>query len=135
MMKKSHVAIGLLSAALINSSFGYPLVFTLGGAVLGSLVPDWDLKFNIPHRSITHWLIWPILILYFWPGLWYGLAFGVGLGWLFHILADMLTVNGIRLWPTHILVRGPARTGSLSEYALVAPILLLLSYLLFKNIH
>jgi membrane-bound metal-dependent hydrolase YbcI (DUF457 family) len=125
MMKKSHLAIGLMGTIASQPHASQPvMLFLLSGAFMGSLLPDWDLRLRIPHRGLTHWLIWPALCLY--AGYSYPFVVGLCVGWVLHILADALTVEGLRLlepfspWRFH----GPARTGTLSEYLIVVPVLL-----------
>lgn len=60
-------------------------------AVIGSLLPDLDFKFNIGHRGFTHSLHF-LLFSFILPEL--------GMGVLSHLILDTLTPRGIRfLWP------------------------------------
>lgn len=126
MMKKSHLAIGAAAAyALTPPALGWPPFHIspeiLAGSLLGSVLPDFDLKLGIPHRGITHWLIWPALVYWLLP---HPIAFGLAIGWAAHLLADCLTVEGLRpLWPLPFHFRGFVRTSGLSE-TLVVPLVL-----------
>ena len=60
-------------------------------AVLGALIPDTDIKLGIGHRGFTHSLHF-LLISFIVPEL--------GMGVLSHIILDMMTPMGVRLfWP------------------------------------
>jgi membrane-bound metal-dependent hydrolase YbcI (DUF457 family) len=124
MMKVSHMAIGGLAAYLLSR--GLPIadqVQFVGAALAGSVLPDFDMRLHLPHRGITHWLIWPALLWYFFP---LASIHGLALGWFFHILADCLTVSGLRpLWPLPFHIRGFLRTGSVFEFLFVLPLLVL----------
>jgi inner membrane protein len=124
MMKVSHMAIGGLAAYLFAR--GLPIadqVQFCGAALAGSVLPDFDMKLGLPHRGITHWLIWPALLWYFLP---YPLVHGLALGWALHIAADCLTVSGLRpLWPLPFRIRGFLQTGSIFEFLFVLPLLVL----------
>lgn len=124
MMKASHLAIGITTSLALSPVLHQPSLWVAAGAILGSLAPDFDLRLRLPHRGITHWFLWPGLILL--AGWHYPLLVGIGLGWLLHLLADLLTVEGLRLWPFRYRFRGPVRTGGLSEYLVVIPYLVLL---------
>jgi membrane-bound metal-dependent hydrolase YbcI (DUF457 family) len=129
MMKKSHLAIGLMGTVAIQPHASQPvMLLLLTGAFIGSILPDWDLRLRIPHRGITHWLIWPALMLY--AGQFHPFVIGLCVGWVLHILADAMTVEGLRpLSPfTTWRIHGLARTGALSEYLIVVPVLVGLWY-------
>jgi membrane-bound metal-dependent hydrolase YbcI (DUF457 family) len=132
MMKKSHLAIGIMGTLAIYQNIGTntETLFLLCGAFVGSILPDLDLKLKIPHRGITHWLIWPALILY--AGHSYPFVMGMCFGWMLHIGADALTVEGLHpLEPiSSWRIYGIARTGALSEYLIVVPVLVGLFYLI-----
>jgi len=119
MMKKSHLVIGILGTLALQpgANLTNMLILTAGAAV-GSTVPDWDLILHIPHRGITHWLIWPAVVLL--AGHAYPFLIGLALGWILHIAADALTVEGLRpFWPLTWRVRGFLTTGGLMEYFFV----------------
>jgi membrane-bound metal-dependent hydrolase YbcI (DUF457 family) len=118
MTRSSHVLIGTVGALAVFGWGSLPVtVAAISGAVLGALLPDWDLKLQIKHRTITHWVIWPVLV--WWLAPWVALH-ALALGWLLHIAADLCTVEGLApFWPLPWRVRGPVRTGSIGEAVLV----------------
>lgn len=132
MMKKSHVVIGVLGTVAAHPHPDLTrLLFLTTGALIGSLLPDWDLRLGLRHRTITHWLIWPVLLLF--SGQNYPILIGLATGWLLHILADMLTVEGLRpFWPARWRIHGFLHTNSLPEYILMLPITVGLLYLIAK---
>jgi len=129
MLKKSHTALGVLAAVSLTGATAVPweqAAMLAAGAVVGSVLPDFDLRLGIPHRSVTHWLIWPALLWIFAPS---PILQGLALGWIAHILADCLTVDGLRpLWPLPIRLAGPIRTGGALETFTVLPLCGLLAY-------
>ena len=139
----THLAIGLLVALL------FLLIFPAAGWLLlipcvlfGSLLPDVDhegSKINhllpitrwVPwlfsHRGFFHSLFPPLLLLFGAMALGYPLiGFYVTIGYLSHLLSDMLTQAGIG--PLHPIlrfrIRGPLRTGGLVELLLAAILVL-----------
>jgi inner membrane protein len=100
------------------------LVLGVSGAVLGSILPDLDLKLGIKHRTITHWLIWPVLIWFLLPALF---PRAVALGWFLHLVADCLTVEGLApFWPIRWRLRGFIRTGSTLEFVCLGGLFVIL---------
>jgi len=130
MMGRSHVAIGTLTALVLTPhAVVIPFVVTMVSAALGSQLPDWDLKLHIKHRTITHWLLWPLLLYWFLPN---PIGVGLAIGWGMHILADALTVEGVpALWPIPIRLRGFVHTGGITEWLVVAPVTLFLLWRVF----
>jgi len=114
MMKKTHIMIGAAASAMVH---GLDPV-AAGGAVLGSLVPDFDLWIpGVRHRTITHWILWPVILWVLPLGIF---ADALAIGWLAHIAADCLTVSGLHPFgPLPFHIRGPIRTGGAGEYAFV----------------
>jgi membrane-bound metal-dependent hydrolase YbcI (DUF457 family) len=132
MMKKSHAIIGTLGTVVLHPQASYPVLLLLvSGAFIGSILPDWDLRWKIPHRGPTHWLVWPAIFL--WAGHAYPFMIGLCTGWFLHILADSMTVEGLRpLWPVTWRIHGLIRTGALLEYVLILPITAGLLYMIIK---
>lgn len=97
MQGKTHLVAGITTATLLSG--GNPIAIGLSG--LGSLLPDIDhsgskLGRRVPwigkvlkHRGITHSLI--SLVLVTTANKW------LGLGYLTHLLLDMLTKQGVQL--------------------------------------
>lgn len=124
MMKSSHILIGVSTSLALHGWGSLPvLALGMGGAFIGSILPDFDLKLKIKHRTITHWAIWPALLWWLVPFLfWRALA----LGWALHILDDCLTVEGLApFWPIRYRVRGLIRTGSVWEFVLLGSLFVL----------
>ena len=108
--RKAHVVMGLglaLAVLLPGVERALPVAIM---AVLGSMLPDLDVGFK--HRKLLHNFFVSILVIpisYVVMERWvygYGAAVdpvysvALGLGWVSHILGDMLTAGGVRLfWP------------------------------------
>lgn len=80
---------------------GYVAVI-VAGVVLGSLLPDLDhdksmlgrfVHINVPHRTWTHAIWWPILL--FCLSFYHALFFWIGFGWLMHEVWDNLSKAGV----------------------------------------
>lgn len=148
----SHQVFGVLFAGAVGIILGWPFVLNptadkmvllhfLAGVLFGAWLPDidhpqssvgrrfWPLSWLISkifgHRGITHSAIGASLVLY---GAYYLLNghfvvwLGLALGYVSHLIGDMLTVSGCPLfWPLRIPVRFPVhvRTGTLGEIAIL----------------
>jgi len=94
MYRLGHVGLGLAASSLVDPS-ATPLV------LLGAVLPDYDLRYGIPHRGPTHSIFLVALLAIAAmadPGLWFlkYLALGVAT----HIIGDLITGNGVSLlWP------------------------------------
>lgn len=126
----THIAFSLLIALAlpIGVDTPYLLIFYL----LGSLFPDIDVSTSIigkrikpvgwlfSHRGIFHSLpmlamLSTIIFVLFGKA---GIVFGIG--YLTHLLLDMLNHQGIRLLYPAGRVKGFMKTGGLGEYTLLA---------------
>lgn len=131
-------ALGAVTAALaVGAPPGGVFLSLFGGllpdidipeSTLGRYVPA--LAQRIKHRTVTHSLLFALLFL----PLSQWLSFGI----LVHIVMDMMTSKGVRLfWPVDKRIRLPlARynvTNSLFEKILRAALLVLAIYLCVKN--
>lgn len=118
---KSHIAIGSALALPFN-----PICVPL--CALGSTAPDWlefvlkAVGYPVAHRTKTHYLIIPIVIILF-AWLVYdfkGMILWFGIGYLSHWLADSLTVSGVPISPldksNFTLLGGRLRTGEPLEF-------------------
>ena len=79
------------------------------------------------HRGVTHWLIWPLLMMAAAPYSGHGWLFWFGLGYLSHILADSLTVAGTPLLAPiyrESIALARFRTGSKIEGLIFSALLL-----------
>ncbi|UOE77884.1 metal-dependent hydrolase [Parageobacillus thermoglucosidasius] len=150
----SHIVTSLLLGA--TAAAQTPLSFTVSytaGIVVGSLIPDIDeptsyvgrrsfgvsnkVKEAFGHRGMTHSLVmWGIIALVIsWES---SSLFAVGfaLGYLFHILEDFFSVQGVPLFWPFISKRFKIplyRTGNIVEKALFSAALVLLIYLGIKE--
>jgi inner membrane protein len=134
MLAKTHVAFGILAGLLtLNyASVSNQLLF-IALVILGVFVPDLDhpeskinnslkvtriVPFFFKHRGFFHSIFAALLVfglLWYYVGFIYG--FGLFIGYLSHLISDALTVSGINfLHPlAKFKIRGPIRTGTLSE--------------------
>src|SRR3989338_2639180 len=139
MMFKTHLVFGLL-IALISLNFlevSYPILFVVLVTLFSSL-PDIDhprskigrkiffisipISFIFKHRGFFH-SIFPPTILFFilyYSNLEY-LGLAVAVGYIAHLLGDMITKQGINfLNPiTTFRIQGPIRTGGFLESILM----------------
>jgi inner membrane protein len=145
----SHIVTSLLLGATVaaQTSLSFTVSYT-AGVVVGSLIPDIDepksyvgrrsmgvsnkVKEAFGHRGMTHSLVvWGIIALVM---MWESsslFAIGFVLGYLFHILEDFFSVQGVPLfWPfTLKRFKIPIyRTGSFIEKALFYAAFALLVY-------
>ena len=125
MMFKTHIAVSLVMALLVLPVLGlakgsFVLVFLAGSVIpdidsrgrLGSRPANWALGHRGFLHSLTAAALFSLPLFAFRPG--YGLAFL--LGFLSHLLADSMTVEGVRLfYPLKSRIRGPVRTNSAAE--------------------
>lgn len=100
----------------------------VASAMVGSTLPDLDLRLGIPHRTLTHWWILyaglaavsEVLPLPSVPPLANHVVYWLCIGALFHILEDSVTPSGVPL----LLPFGKnfsfnlSRTGGKLEYVL-----------------
>ena len=135
MMFKTHMAFGLLIGLILVNiiKIPYQLIFVFLVAVFSSL-PDidhpksrlgrklfflsWPINLVFKHRGFFHSIFPPIalfLILSSFGLIFFGLAIAVG--YLAHLVGDSITKEGINfLYPfTSFRIRGPIRTGQISE--------------------
>lgn len=111
----THMATSVAIGATLSFISGYPFSFGyVTGILLGSLLPDIDepnsyigrhslgvakfVKKKLGHRGLTHsfvaWII--ISLLYFlFP---YSFLLGISMGYLFHLMGDYFTHQGVRLF-------------------------------------
>ena len=99
--------------------------------LIGTFLPDIDIKLPVKHRGIFH-TIWPIVLILvlnavlsnFLPFSIVALALGYGV----HIATDAITPYGIApLWPLQKQrIRGPVRTGSLLELGIASVLVVII---------
>lgn len=106
MRRTIHLMIGAVATTVLLENIGIePITFNgvtaYGVSAIASTIPDQDLRFKIPHRTITHSLLFLLLttfIIYRYINVSIALIWGLNLG--LHLAADSLTKMGIQfLWP------------------------------------
>ena len=142
MLAPTHVAFSILCTSAILQTVN-PLILSIAGAT--SLLPDIDhtqsiygrifypiskqINQKFGHRTITHSWIAVLIILAVSSVFWIFVpmcAYAIFCGYIFGILGDMLTKNGVNfLFPAKvsiIIFRNPSlrfKTGSISEFILL----------------
>lgn len=153
----SHIISSVvLGTALTHYSSIEPSVSLFAGIVIGSLLPDIDedesyvgkrslgtakvVKGIFGHRGFTHSLLATIIV--FIPSLFFHYSFysallGLGFGYLFHILEDMLSKSGVPLFwffsesTTELRIKIPLyTTNHFSELIVVALFVLGFAYMM-----
>ncbi|WP_456389251.1 metal-dependent hydrolase [Hydrogenimonas sp.] len=160
MTVKGHMVLALLPIAAVMGPEALHHPVLLGAAAIGAVAPDIDepgsyigrrLPFlayplrwiGIKHRTLTHWLIFPLALLLFALPFrgepWFPITIAFIYGIFMHDIGDMLTKRGIRgfFWPlfpkmtTRFLPRPFAlHTGGWAEYLLVSILIVLTGLLL-----
>ncbi len=151
MMYYTHMAFAFLMALFAYPfSPKIPLLWYLGLALFGALLPDIDHKksmiskwfyplaviitFLFRHRGMVHSLLFMTgfsLLVYYYVGL--PFAVPLALGFLSHIIIDSFTVHGINyLYPlTTFKVSGFIETGKAGEFVLFLVLLVLIVMKMF----
>ena len=151
MMGRTHlwVAVLLASLYLLIKGFSSNLIIPILFFLIGSLFPDIDhpkslfgrpfkmahLKFH--QRGHFHTIYMGVFLagLIAIGNVYYGLAFGSG--YILHLFLDVLTVQGINLYPGK-KIEGFIQTGmafdSTLYYGSMATSILIIGFILFKNI-
>lgn len=153
MMYKTHAAFGILAGLLTVSYFDVNKYLFFGAVVLGSLFVDLDednsyigrkagvlssvIEFLFGHRGIFHSLLAALLMfLGFYYFGYIGLGIGFLVGYISHLMADALTLEGVRMfYPfSKYTARGFIKTGSLLEKIFFIIILLAIGYMIYLKI-
>lgn len=95
MTSKTHITTGLVCSLPFITMQNVGLISM---AIIGAILPDVDLKLKMKHRSITHSIVGYLALSY---GLFtrdYEIGLFFSIGYLTHLLLDMLTVKGIKLF-------------------------------------
>jgi len=130
MTGKSHQIIGLsIGLAMAWPITGLDSLLIIGAASLASRLPDIDLQIRcVSHRGVTHSLLTVSILLALAIQIGHPAALAFVASYAAHIVADMLTISGVRLlWPVdrsvHLVPR-PARirTGGVIEDVLITVI-------------
>jgi len=129
MLLRTHLAISLFFILVCLSSVSSKLIFILF-VLIGTIIPDIDSKksfggnFKIlrpiqllfTHRGFFHSLLFMVLVLIFLKYVFPVGMFGFFVGFLSHIIADIFTIEGIRVfYPFNFKFFGFVKTGELSE--------------------
>jgi len=147
MMYRTHLAFGLLGAALLYPLFSIKWYVYFPLAALGSLLPDGDhpnsyigrrlgifsklLNFLAGHRGVMHSIWVPLLIgILIWTSIGKQFAIPLVLGYMSHLISDSLTVQGINfIHPFNKFhIAGFIRTGGTMEMILFILILAFAAY-------
>ncbi|ABO67075.1 MULTISPECIES: metal-dependent hydrolase [Geobacillus] len=118
MRYSSHVIVSLCLGASVSTYTALPFTAAYtAGLVIGSLLPDIDepssyvgrrsfgvaskVKEAFGHRGMTHsFIVWGVLAALVWRDSSSPFAAGIVLGYLFHIIEDFFSVQGVPLfWP------------------------------------
>jgi len=137
MTKRSHILVGFCFGLIFNVN---PLL-----SIVGSLIPDIDIiwgryfknNFWLSHRGITHHFIIPLILLTlstFYNELSFVLL-PVSIGYFSHLLADLLTINGIPLFFSYYprISFKILKTGSFLEYFIVFSFFFIIVFIKFFN--
>ncbi|MCX7870567.1 MAG: metal-dependent hydrolase [bacterium] len=123
MTKKSHILVGFCFGLIFNVN---PIL-----SIIGALIPDLDIiwgkyfknNFWLSHRGFTHHFIIPLILLIL-SIVYKNLSFillPISVGYFSHLLADLLTINGVPLFFSYYprISFKLLKTGSVFEYFLV----------------
>lgn len=132
MMKKTHLIFGALFFIIAWLYFDIPAELS-AFALIGAMIPDLDLGFM--HRKILHnlWVLGIMnigLLLYGLNGV---ACLVFSLGFISHLVADSMTVQGISFfWPFRFMhIEGGITTGGIIEFILSGFILGIIFVLLY----
>lgn len=133
MKRHTHVIFAILLFVIFSIYYKFPLFYGIF-AVMGTLIPDIDIKFRDVHRRLFHniWFLAIILIIGFYFNLInQTIAIIFSIGFISHLIADSLTHMGIMpFWPIEKpRFRGPMRTGSKGEFALMIMMLFVIFWI------
>ncbi|MFT4304298.1 MAG: metal-dependent hydrolase [Candidatus Woesearchaeota archaeon] len=140
MKYKTHIVFGILLyllffklEVLVFSFFGFFILF------VGSLLPDIDkhtsfigrkiklmsfsLELIFSHRGLFHSLWVAFLCLF--------ISFELFIGYLSHLILDMLNPKGVKLFWPWFKVKGHIKSGGLTDFFVLVFIILLILLLLF----
>lgn len=147
MMYKTHAAFGLLAGLIAMNYVDVNKYAFLAAVIFGSLFVDIDednsyigrkagflssvIEFLFGHRGIFHSLLMALLMfLGFYYFGYFGLGIGFLIGYVSHLIADALTLEGVRIfYPfSRYAIRGFIRTSGLLEKLFFILILLAIGY-------
>jgi len=130
MQKTTHLIFAFLLFVVFGFILNFPLELAIV-ALIGTLIPDIDIKPRKWHRKVCHNLWFLMIILFI--GFYYfsisrTIAIVFSIGFISHLIADSLTHSGIMpFWPIKKpRFRGPIRTGGTGEYLLMIVMIVLI---------
>lgn len=93
----------------------------------------WLIKISLGHRGLIHSIFPPIILYFLLLPINKPAAIAASIGYLTHLLLDCLNKRGLSiLWPLKKKIKGPIKTGSLTENILFAIFLIIDIYLLIN---
>jgi len=133
MKKYTHWIFALLLFLLFQFILKFPIYLSIF-AVIGTMLPDLDIKWKKYHRKLFH-NIWILLIILF-LGFNFHLidrtiAIIISIGFLSHLIIDAITPTGIMfLWPLKKpKIKGPIKTGGIGEFVVMAVLLFIIFWI------
>jgi inner membrane protein len=143
MLFPTHVLLGILIFLLARTHLTGNTYLILSLILLGSILPDIDehkskitrwsgllgkiVSFLFKHRGILHSIFTPLIFCSFLGLLWdFDYALALFLGYVGHLFADALTPMGIPIfYPfTPFRLKGPFKTGNISEMTIIVLLIL-----------
>ncbi len=123
MQRHTHIIFAILLFIVFSIYYNFPLFYGIF-AIIGTLIPDIDIKIKGLHRKLFHnvWFLGLVLITGFYFSLInYIIAIIFSIGFISHLISDSLTHMGIMpFWPIEKpKFRGPMKTGSKEEFVLM----------------
>lgn len=125
----THLSAGIFAALVLFSFVHNPFLFGLI-VIISSLLPDIDtptsklgrnnfsktLTAFFKHRGVIHSVFFMLLVYFFLLMFWHFAALPFLVGYSVHLLLDLLTPRGLRLfWPFKFRIKGFVRSGGLLE--------------------
>ena len=134
MMKKTHVAIGVLATSCLIIYTDLPRIPLICG-IIGSTMPDLDFTLGIPHRTWTHSLIGMLVVVVVCSIINPVFGLSVCANYSTHIIADSMTKMGVPiLYPTDKNYYGYRlfRTGKSEDMFICLIVIFILSEMFMK---
>lgn len=97
MMKKTHMAIGILATSCLITYTDLPRVPLICG-IIGATMADLDFILGIPHRTWTHSLIGMLIVVTVCSLIDIVFGFSLYINYSTHIAADSMTKMGVPLF-------------------------------------
>jgi membrane-bound metal-dependent hydrolase YbcI (DUF457 family) len=139
MLLKTHLAFALFIILLMLSHIQEKILFVIL-FLIATILPDLETlpshfskvqahfheaiiaKHHSPFHSLTFGLLISIPFLFIYPAV----AFPIFLGFGVHLILDMFTSQGVRIWwPSEKIIKGPVITGGLIEQVIFYTVVIL----------